>query len=75
MWELFVGTAFYLLIYLFEIFIGQIRSFGCVLYELITLDKLFKGEFDYETMTNILKQEIILPSDQVGNALKFILTG
>jgi WD40 repeat protein len=49
------------------------RSFGCVLYELITLDKLFQGTNVNEIQTKVLKQPISFPTRSLGPKLRYAL--
>jgi serine/threonine protein kinase len=52
----------------------DIWSLGCVVYELITQEKLFDDKTEYKIKTKILQAEINFPS-QIEPGLKQILKG
>jgi serine/threonine protein kinase len=52
----------------------DVWAFGCVLYELITLRRLFDGKVDFEIKKKVVEAQIALP-DQVDPSLNEILNG
>ena len=44
--------------YIISVILYSLRSFGCVLYELLTLNKLFDSASQYEVMRNIMEGPI-----------------
>jgi serine/threonine protein kinase len=53
----------------------DVWSLGCVIYELVTLDKLFKGTNDFEIQMKIVKNDKIFYPGNIDANLKKILKG